>query len=181
MAALLGQMAEAAADIRSHVRLAPFIPHAQELARDAEDPISLDLAGWLGTFYHEAGLYQTAREWNEAASHRQMALLDEEHPDTLFSMNNLALTLRAQGDIAGARSLQEKVLKARRRLLGEKHPDTSASAWSLLMTLAELGDTSAALALLKSDLLWLLERHPNELGGTQRNIRKLLADGLKTG
>ena len=39
-------------------------------------------------------------------------------------MNNLADTLRAQGDLAGARALQERVLEARRRVLGEEHPDT---------------------------------------------------------
>jgi hypothetical protein len=35
-------------------------------------------------------------------------MLGEEHPDALGSMNNLAATLWAQGDLAGARSLQEQ-------------------------------------------------------------------------
>ena len=44
-----------------------------------------------------------------------------------MSMNNLADTLRAQGDLNGARELQEKVLEIRRRILGEEHPDTLTS------------------------------------------------------
>ena len=39
-------------------------------------------------------------------------------------MNNLAETLRAQGDLAGARGLQEQVLDLRRRVLGAEHPNT---------------------------------------------------------
>ena len=37
-------------------------------------------------------------------------------------MNNLAATLRAQGDLAGARKLHEEVLDIRRRVLGPEHP-----------------------------------------------------------
>jgi len=54
-------------------------------------------------------------------------VLGEEHPDTLTSMNNLALTLLAEGDRAGARRLGERVLEARSRVHGEAHPDTLAS------------------------------------------------------
>jgi len=103
-------------------RLAPFIPHAHELARDAEDPISLDLAGLLGRDYSEAGLYQAAREWKEAACHGQVALLGEKHSHTLASMNNLAQTLSAQGNLAGARSLEEEVLEACRLAAGRGAP-----------------------------------------------------------
>ena len=51
-------------------------------------------------------------------------VLGPEHPDTLVSMNNLAATLQAQGDLAGARGLQEQVLDLSRRVLGAEHPDT---------------------------------------------------------
>ena len=53
---------------------------------------------------------------------RGRRVLGEEHPDTLTSMNNLAETLRAQGDHDGARQLQERVLEVRTRVLGEEHP-----------------------------------------------------------
>jgi hypothetical protein len=51
----------------------------------------------------------------------------------------------------------------------------------MLMTLVGMEDTSAARALVENDLLWLLDRDPNELGDTQRQIRKMVADWLETG
>lgn len=44
-------------------------------------------------------------------------VLGEEHLETLTSMNNLALTLEAEGDYAGARQLQEQVLEVSTRVL----------------------------------------------------------------
>ena len=43
----------------------------------------------------------------------------------LTSMNNLAATLRDQGDLAGARATQEQVLALRRRVLGEEQFPTA--------------------------------------------------------
>jgi hypothetical protein len=42
-------------------------------------------------------------------------------------MNNLASTLRAQGDLPGALVLQQKVLEVSERVLGPEHPNTLAS------------------------------------------------------
>jgi hypothetical protein len=54
-------------------------------------------------------------------------------------MNNLALTLLEEGDLAGARELQEQVLKASRRPLGEEHPYTLDAQAGLAVTLGRLG------------------------------------------
>lgn len=51
-------------------------------------------------------------------------MLGEENPHALTSMNNLALTLRAQGDLAGARALFEQALAGFQKVLGEDHPHT---------------------------------------------------------
>jgi hypothetical protein len=67
-------------------------------------------------------------------------------------MNDLASTLRAQGDHAGARRLEERVLEARTRVLGEEHPDTLTSMNNLAVTLWEQGDHAAALRLLRQCL-----------------------------
>jgi hypothetical protein len=67
-------------------------------------------------------------------------VLGEDHPDTLTSMNNLAETLRSQGDLGAARGLQEQVLTMRRRVLGEDHPDTLTSINNLAATLRSQGD-----------------------------------------
>ena len=73
-------------------------------------------------------------------------LLGKEHPDTLTSMNNLALTLYAQGDLSGARTLQEQVLE------GGQGPapwvrsirSTLTSMLNLAGTLSAQGDLAGA-------------------------------------
>jgi Tetratricopeptide repeat len=50
--------------------------------------------------------------------------LGVEHPDTLTSMNNLAISYGNQGRLMEAVELHEKVLKVRKRTLGVEHPDT---------------------------------------------------------
>jgi len=76
--------------------------------------------------YQAAGpaLFAVSRSLFERAVGLAGRAFGEEHPDTLTSMSNLALTLGNQGDLNGARALQEQVLEARRRVLGEEHPDT---------------------------------------------------------
>ena len=59
-------------------------------------------------------------------------------------MNNLAQTLKAQGDLAKAHELQEQVLEARARLLGKEHPDTLTSMNNLAQTVQAQGDLARA-------------------------------------
>ena len=71
----------------------------------------------------------------------------DSHPDTLTSMNNLALTLRArgdQGDFAEAQEYQERVLEGCRQALGESHPNTFESMGNLASTLYAQGDLGEA-------------------------------------
>ena len=71
-------------------------------------------------------------------------ILGPDHPDTLTAMNNLAITLRGQGDLPGARKLEEKVLDARRRMLGPDHPGTLSAMSDLANTLSDQGDLAGA-------------------------------------
>ena len=120
-----------------------------------------------------------ARKLHEEALAISRRVLGAEHPDTLTSINNLANTLFAQGDLAGARKLQEETLTIRRRVLGPEHPHTSVSAWNLFRTLYDLGDREAARAVLDGDLRWLLDRDPATFGADQRKIREIVADVVK--
>jgi hypothetical protein len=149
-----------AADIRQHADLTPLVVHAQARANQAADAETLELAGWLGRYEYQSGRYRAAEGWYEQQRQGQVANLGEEHPDTLTSLNNLAGTLRAQGDLAGARALQEKVLEARRRVLGEEHPDTLTSMGNLASTLRAQGDLAGARALQEK----VLEAHRRVLG-----------------
>jgi hypothetical protein len=69
----------------------------------------------------------------EAVLKHQVAALGPEHPDTLLTAHNLALTLSRQGDYAGARARSEAVLEAYTRLLGPEHPDTLLTAHNLAL------------------------------------------------
>ncbi|MEU4712938.1 tetratricopeptide repeat protein, partial [Micromonospora purpureochromogenes] len=68
----------------------------------------------------------------------------DDHPDTLRSVNNLAVTLSELGEHEQARQLQEDILARRRRVLGDDHPDTLRSVNNLAVTLSELGEHEQA-------------------------------------
>lgn len=63
------------------------------------------------------------RSFRRALESRERTL-SREHPNTLVSINNLALLLQAKGDYAAAEPLNRRALKARERTLGPEHPDT---------------------------------------------------------
>ena len=79
-------------------------------------------------------------------------------------MNNLAVTLRAQGDQPGARQLEERVLVVRTRVLGAEHPLTLTSIGNLAIDLFHLGYREQAVRLLRECLLgrrkMLGDKHP---------------------
>ena len=63
-------------------------------------------------------------------------VLGQEHPDTLTSMDHLALTLKSQGRDDEAVALMAQCVSLRKKKLGVGHPDTIAS-------LGELNDWQA--------------------------------------
>ncbi|KAF2875763.1 Tetratricopeptide repeat-domain-containing protein, partial [Massariosphaeria phaeospora] len=66
-------------------------------------------------------------------------VLGEEHPDTLTSIGNLALTYRNQGRWKEAEELQAKELEICSRVLGEEHPSTLTSMANLASTYSNQG------------------------------------------
>jgi hypothetical protein len=61
-------------------------------------------------------------------------VLGEEHPDTLTSMANLALTYRNQGRWKEAESLFVQVMEMEKKVLGEEHLLTLTSMSYLAST-----------------------------------------------
>jgi hypothetical protein len=105
-------------------------------------------------------------------------VLGDEHPDTLRSMNNLAVTLTEQGDHARARVLQERVLDVRTRVLGEAHPATLKSMNNLAVLLLEAGDAENSLRLFRECLAGqrkVLGEHHQETVTTAEFLRGLEA------
>ncbi|KAG9088459.1 hypothetical protein FS749_002147 [Ceratobasidium sp. UAMH 11750] len=58
----------------------------------------------------------------------------DEHPSTLTSMHNLALTYHDLGRYAEAEALQVQELEASKRVSGDEHPDTLTSMHNLALT-----------------------------------------------
>jgi hypothetical protein len=58
-------------------------------------------------------------------------VLGSQHPATLDSKHELAITLAALGSKPEARSMLLEVLEARQRVLGPDHPDTLKTAAAL--------------------------------------------------
>ena len=101
------------------------------------------IASWLQS---GCGLLQQALGLFEQNLGYRKKVLGEDHPDTLISINNLALTLWQMGDHSGAKALEEHVLARRQAVLGEDHPSTLTSMNNLAETLRSMGDHSGAKA-----------------------------------
>ena len=100
-----------AGDVREHTRIANEVAHARHLTSISwTNKEEVNLASWIARHDYERGEYAGARKLEEQVFAGWGRLLGKEHPDTLTSMSNLAMTLKAQGDMAGARKLQEQVL-----------------------------------------------------------------------
>jgi Tetratricopeptide repeat len=99
--------------------------HGQQL--DVQQEGGLRLRQWAGSYLWRRGQYRQALALDEQTLTRRQQVLGDDHPDTLASMNNLAATRHALGDLDGAHQLGEQALAARRRALGDDHPDTLLS------------------------------------------------------
>ena len=68
-------------------------------------------------------------------------LLGPEHPHTLMSMGNLAITYSNQGKWNEAEQLELQVmnLRLRKKLLGPEHPDTLKSMENIAITYSNQG------------------------------------------
>ena len=170
------------ADIRAHKRLELEVFHARELCAAGFHDVEAALLGsWVARHDFEHGAYVTARSMEGKVLEVSRHILGEEHPDTLGSMNNLAETLRAQGDLAAARGLQEKVLEVRRRIQGEEHPNTLTSMNNLAETLRAQGDLAGARGLEEKVLEAYRRIQGEEHPDTSLSEWNLLVSALQSG
>jgi len=154
--------------------------HSQRLQVEAEDGLWLlhQAALYLGS----RGQYWQALSLDEQAVAGRQRLMGEDHPQTLASMNNLAETRRALGDLQGARELHQQNLVNLQRVLGEDHPETLASMNNLAEVRRNLGDLQGAHDLHEQNLAGLRrllgDEHPNTLTsmGNLAATRQALGD-----
>ena len=65
--------------------------------------------------------------------------LGQEHPHTLKSMSDLAMTLHYRGKDKRAEEMSRRALEWREKMLGAEHPDTLTSVNCLAMVLRDQG------------------------------------------
>jgi len=94
----------------------------------------------LGDIYSQAGLFLEAQgRYGEAeplyleALTIRKAELGKQHPDTAFSLNNLASLYDSQGRYGEAEPLYLEALTIRKAELGKQHPDTAFSLNNLAL------------------------------------------------
>ena len=142
---------------------------AARLHHTAQEVLTIKQA--LATVATEAGDFGGAIEILEDAAEESGRLLGADHPDTLRSRNNLALTYQAAGRLNEAIPLLEKTLTDRERLLGPNHPHTLTSRNNLALVYRAAGRLNDAIPLFEKTLATQEEllgaNHPNTL--TSRN------------
>ena len=126
------------------------VPHSRGLpafaallARmDEKHPAIADaarLAGWYVYHFLRRGRWREAEPLAVRAMQVREQVLGAEHPDTLASVNNLALLYKSQGRYAEAEPLYQRALAAFERVLGPEHPNTLTSVNNLAGLYARQG------------------------------------------
>jgi tetratricopeptide (TPR) repeat protein len=91
---------------------------------DRQPLVEASIRRTIGNTYMDLGLFPEAQRQWERTLELQRRVLGEKHPETLQSMNQLALLYLRQGSYEQAEPLFTKVLEAQRSALGEEHVDT---------------------------------------------------------
>jgi tetratricopeptide (TPR) repeat protein len=178
--ALTGELSRAG-DPRVHGELRLAVTHARELVSRSDDIQAADLMTWLGRFDYVRGAYNSAESlWRHECELRRTHL-GAEHSGTLASMNNLAATLRAQGELEGTRKIQEQVLEITQRVLGAEHPDTLRFKNNLAATLWSQGELEGARKI-QEQVLEIMRRvlgaeHPSTLSSMNNLTLTLWSQG----
>ena len=72
----------------------------------------------------ETGYYQTAQEMGRCVLEARETTLGAEHPDTLFSVSELAVALGLGGKYEESELVLRRALQGREKVLGPEHPST---------------------------------------------------------
>ncbi|KAJ7802120.1 hypothetical protein B0H13DRAFT_2497041, partial [Mycena leptocephala] len=138
IAAIMGMsIAEIATD---HEQLASLrlIPHVDSLRHGNQQAV-VDFGTQYGMIYYYAGWSEEAKELNLAVLEKQKQVLGHDHPDTLWTMGNLASTYKHLGKFQQAEELEVVVLEKRKQVLGDEHPETLRAMGNLASTYNHLG------------------------------------------
>jgi len=120
-----------------------YLPHARHALESRLDvDIVFEETGLLWKFgmcVYNDGRYDEAEKAFTQLIETRRRVLGVEHPFTLTSMNNLALTYRNQGRWKEAEELFVQVIETNKRVLGVEHPETLTSMGNLALTYHDQG------------------------------------------
>jgi tetratricopeptide (TPR) repeat protein len=119
-----------------------YLPHVQSVLKSdvCKDLESRGKLAWrFGMCLFQDGRYNEAEKQFVEAYKTDKRVLGQEHPDTLTSIANLALTYSNQGRWKEAEDLGVLVMETRKRVLGQEHPDTLTSMSNLALTYSNQG------------------------------------------
>jgi hypothetical protein len=125
-------------------KLELIVTHARKLMSGTDNLQRAELMGCFALYDYHRGARKSAENFWRREWEIRDRIRGGEDPDTLATMNNLALALKAQGDLVGARKLEERVIGIRRRILGDEHPSTLKTMNNLARTLSYQGDLGGA-------------------------------------
>jgi DNA polymerase III delta prime subunit len=115
-----------------------LLPHAQYALShgpiDDENEERWDLATKCARILDSEGRYKEGEELGVQAMQTRKRVLGDEHPSTLISMTNLALTYKNQMRLKEAEELQVQVMQTMKRVLGDEHPSTLNSMANLAIS-----------------------------------------------
>ena len=150
---------DAARELIDRTILKPAIETIDEEFKE-QPAVDAQLRQTLAFLYQQLGLFDAALPLQTAALDTNRRVLGQEHPDTLSSINNTGMLLRAQGKLAEAEPYLKEALDKRRRVLGEEHPDTLTS----INNMGYLLDDQGRLAEAEPYYREALEKHRRVLG-----------------
>ncbi|KAK1765234.1 hypothetical protein QBC33DRAFT_495970 [Phialemonium atrogriseum] len=152
-----------------------YLPHGNAVLRlDVSASVKVEKA--KATLLHcMAGYLDFEGRWSNAEDLRMQAgeirkrVLGKEHPNTLSSMHNLALTYLNQGRWKEAEELGVQVIETSKRMLGKEHPNTLSGMHNLASTYGNQGRWKEAeeleVQVMETSKRVLGKEHPNMLSG----------------
>jgi tetratricopeptide (TPR) repeat protein len=120
-----------------------LLPHAQYAVShspvDDDGEGRLALASKCATALYNDGRFEEAEELQVQVMQTRKTLLTDEHPDTLLSIGDLALTYWNQGRWKDAEELFVQVMQTSKKVLTDEHPDMLLSIANLAATYSNQG------------------------------------------
>ncbi|KAK0720519.1 hypothetical protein B0H67DRAFT_576503, partial [Lasiosphaeris hirsuta] len=130
----------------NHVICGAYLPHAQAVLDSKDTGFKDERVARASLLHCVAGFFSSQGQWKDAERFQlnaikwRKAVLDNEHPDTLNSIANLASTHQNQGRWKEAETLGVQGMDMRKKVLGNEHPSTLNSVQVMKMYKKVLGD-----------------------------------------